>query len=132
VKQAKPDIDRPAGIRKRSWTTAIDVRPANPRFQADLTRVRPHDRREVVSARYPRFGIRDAITCSRTIATTASSSKRSQRINTHHVQLFSDLYVKKMKSIAEGEGSLLQKLHGLLRQRPELRATATAPLTSRW
>jgi len=95
VKQAKPTSTArrdPGNVR---GPPAIDVRPAILAFQADLTRVSTlMIAAKVVSARIPRSHPRRP-SPAHAPSQQPRVHRKVTRINTHHVQLFSDLYSRK-------------------------------------
>jgi hypothetical protein len=109
-KPARPDVERPAGIPETfvdHLRLMFDLQILA--FQADLTRVSTlMIGREGSLRTYPEIGIRDAHHPLTHHRNNREFIDKVTQINAYHVQLFSDLYVKKMKAIAEGEGGLLQ------------------------
>jgi Protein of unknown function (DUF1552) len=108
--QTRPDLDKPAGIPEAfvdHLRLMFDLQILA--FQADLTRVSTlMIGREGSLRTYPEIGIPDSHHPLTHHRQNREFIEKVTQINAYHVRLFSTYYVAKMKSIAEGDGSLLQ------------------------
>jgi hypothetical protein len=108
AKNPAPDLDRPVGVPAAFADHArlmFDLQVLA--FQADITRVVTFQlARELSNRTYPEIGVPDPHHPTSHHGNNAEKLAKIAKINTFHVALFAE-FLEKLKSIPEGDGSLL-------------------------